>query len=210
MPLSSRKTNLLLEVVTLLKIGFLRGLFCLSNCWYFFSFSLLSCMVINRVGSWFELVGLPLGKLTEHTLEQFPGLKSAQSLDISFNYLFLLILSFGNLSHMTEVTFEDTINLFGYLRSLSHVPRQHLSCPIFAHWWRVSYCLFLLKNEKIAYKVYHWRVLDSTLEKVYFEKLQQTRLLHDDEVAERVEPFMSFKVQLILQGKWPNLYGNGV
>ena len=73
-------------------------------------------MVINRVGPWFELVGLPLGKLTEHTLEQFPGLKSAQSLDISFNYLFLLILSFGNLSHKTEVTFEDTINLFGYLR----------------------------------------------------------------------------------------------
>ena len=149
--LSSLKTNLLLEVVTLLEIGLSRGFFRPWNCRYFFSFSLLSCMVRNRVGSGFRLVvGLPSGKWTEHTLEQFTGSKSALPLDISFTHLFLLISSFGNLCHMTEVTFEDTINLSGYLRSinlsgylrsLSHVPTQHLSCPIFAHWWRVSYCL---------------------------------------------------------------------
>ena len=33
--------------------------------------------------------------------------------------------------------------------------------------------------------------MESTLEKIYFENIQQTRLL-DDEVAQRVEVFMSF------------------
>ena len=127
------KTNLLLELVTLLEIGLLQGLFRLWKCRCFFSFSLLSCMIKNRVGSRFELVYLPLGKWTEHTLEEFPGSKPDSPLDISFTHLFLLISSFGNLCHMNEATFEDIINFSGYLRSLSHVLTQHLSCPIFAH-----------------------------------------------------------------------------
>ena len=34
-------------------------------------------------------------------------------------------------------------------------------------------------------------ILESTLEKIYFENIQQTRLL-DVEVAQRVEAFLSF------------------
>ena len=102
--------------------------------------------------------------------------------------------SFGNLFYMTESTFEETINLFGYLRLLPHVPSHHLSCPILAHWWSVSYCLFLIKKKlKTAYNVnIYWRVLESTLENIYSKSIQQTRLL-DDEVAQRAEAFMSFR-----------------
>ena len=60
------KTNLFLEMVTLLETGLLQEHCPLSNCWHFFSFSLLSCK--NRVGSGIKLVGSPLGKWTEHGL----------------------------------------------------------------------------------------------------------------------------------------------
>ena len=52
-------------------IVFLWGLLRLWNCWHCFSFSLLFCMAKNRVGYGFELLGLPSGKLTEHTWNYF-------------------------------------------------------------------------------------------------------------------------------------------
>ena len=59
--------------------------------------------------------------------------------------------------------------------------------------------------------------MESTLEKIYFENIQHSKPL-DDEVAQRVEAFMSFfrtlnsgfKVQLVLQEKLQNLCRNGV
>ena len=122
-----------------LKLGSYKGFFAFFNCRYFFSFSLLSCIVKNRVGSGFEHVGLPSGKWTEHTLEQFSGSKSALRLDISFTHLFLSISFFGNLCHMTEVTFEDTIDLSGYLQLLSHVPTQQVLCLIYTHCFTVYF-----------------------------------------------------------------------
>ena len=146
-PLSSLKTNLLLEVVTLRKSGLSRGLFSLWNCWYFFSFSLLSCMVKNS-WIWVRACWFAIGKMSWTHPEQLPGSKSALPLDISFTHLFLLTSSFRNLCHMIGVRFEDAINLSRYLWSLSHGLTHHLPCPIFAHWWRASYCLFLLKTKK--------------------------------------------------------------
>ena len=63
----------------------------------------------------------------------------------------------------------------------------------------------------------YWRILKSTLEKIYFENIQHSKLL-DDEVAQRVEAFMSFfqtlnsgfKVELVLQGKLQNLCRDGI
>ena len=84
-PLSSLKTNLLLEVVTLRKIGLSRGLFSLWNCWYFFSFSLLSCMVKSS-WIWVRACWFAIGKMSWTHPEQLPGSKSALPLDISFTH----------------------------------------------------------------------------------------------------------------------------
>ena len=54
-----------------LKLVSYKGFFAFCNCRYFFSFSLLSCIVKNRVGSGFKHVGLPSGKWTEHTRNNF-------------------------------------------------------------------------------------------------------------------------------------------
>ena len=49
------------------------------------------------------------------------------------------------------------------------------------------FLLFIFTKKKITYKVNHDWVLESRdLEKIYFENVQQTRLL-DDEVAQRVK-----------------------
>ena len=128
--------------MTLLEIGFLRGLFFLWNCWYFFSFSLSSV--------WLR-IELDLGSslLVCHELNtpwQNFLIKVCSTFQYQFYPSFSFNIIFGSLCNMTEVTFEESINLLGYLRSLSHVPTLHLSCPIFSHWWRA--CLLFIFTKK--------------------------------------------------------------